>query len=415
MTLIKTSLLNAIAMAIKMLTMLGINKIMAIYVGPAGYAALGQFQNAIQIITTFGSGAINTGVTKYTAENYEDEIFQKKVWRTAGSIALIASTLIGGLISIFSDFFSVLFFNSVEYRWLFVFLGLSLVFLVFNALFLSILNGKKEIKKYIAINILGSFSSLIISVVMIFFLGLKGAFLSIIINQSIVCFFSFFVCLGTKWFEIKNLVGKIDSTIAKNLGKYTVMALTTALAVPVSHILVRNLLGENLGWDVAGYWEAMVRLSGVYLMFVTATLSVYYIPRFSELHNSKDIKKEVIEGYKIILPIVIGMGVCIYFLRDFIIEVLFTDNFFPMRELFLFQIIGDVVKISSWIIGYLLAIKTFVKAFVLSEIFFSFFYVFLVWFFIDFFGMTSSVIAYFINYVIHYVFIFSYLRFKRVM
>lgn len=71
MALIKTSLLNAIAVVIKMITMLGINKILAVYVGPAGYAALGQFQNAVQMIATFGSGAINTGVTKYTAEHLQ--------------------------------------------------------------------------------------------------------------------------------------------------------------------------------------------------------------------------------------------------------------------------------------------------------------------------------------------------------
>ena len=67
MTLIRTSLLNGIAVVIKMLTLLSINKVLAIYVGPVGYAALGQFQNAVQMITTFASGAINTGVTKYTA------------------------------------------------------------------------------------------------------------------------------------------------------------------------------------------------------------------------------------------------------------------------------------------------------------------------------------------------------------
>ncbi|MGE4416327.1 MAG: O-antigen translocase, partial [Marinobacterium sp.] len=81
MTLIKTSLLNGIAVVIKMLTLLGLNKILAIYVGPAGYAALGQFQNAVQMITTLASGAINTGVTKYTAEYHEDEAKQHAVWR----------------------------------------------------------------------------------------------------------------------------------------------------------------------------------------------------------------------------------------------------------------------------------------------------------------------------------------------
>ena len=103
MTLIKTSLLNGIAVVIKMLTLLGINKILAIYVGPAGYAALGQFQNAMTMITTFASGAINTGVTKYTAEYYDDEPKQRLVWRTAGTIALVGSVVTALLIAIFNQ------------------------------------------------------------------------------------------------------------------------------------------------------------------------------------------------------------------------------------------------------------------------------------------------------------------------
>ena len=68
MNLIRTSLLNGVAVLIKMIALLGINKVLAVYVGPAGYAAVGQFQNAVQMITTCASGAINTGVPNYTAE-----------------------------------------------------------------------------------------------------------------------------------------------------------------------------------------------------------------------------------------------------------------------------------------------------------------------------------------------------------
>ncbi len=80
-----------------MLTLLGINKILAVYVGPAGYATLGQFQNAVQMISTLASGAINTGVTKYTAEYHEDDERQRAVWRTAGTIALSGSVFLAWL------------------------------------------------------------------------------------------------------------------------------------------------------------------------------------------------------------------------------------------------------------------------------------------------------------------------------
>lgn len=63
------------------------------------------------------------------------------------------------------------------------------------------------------------------------------------------------------------------------------MAVTSAVCVPVSHILVRNHLGETFGQEYAGYWEAMWRLSAAYLMLVTTTLSVYYLPMLSELKS----------------------------------------------------------------------------------------------------------------------------------
>lgn len=103
MTLIKTSLLNSVAVLVKIFALLGINKVLAVYVGPAGYASLGQFQNAITIITTFASGALNTGVTKYTAEYVDDEPKQIEIWKTAGTLALGISLVFSVLVAVFSS------------------------------------------------------------------------------------------------------------------------------------------------------------------------------------------------------------------------------------------------------------------------------------------------------------------------
>ena len=127
MTLIKTSLLNGIAVVIKMLTLLGLNKILAIYVGPSGYAALGQFQNAVGMITTFASGAINTGVTKYTAEYYDDEERQQEVWRTAGTIALTGSLLTSVLVILLNKQLATWFLNDTSLGSVFICLSIILI------------------------------------------------------------------------------------------------------------------------------------------------------------------------------------------------------------------------------------------------------------------------------------------------
>jgi len=405
MTLIRTSLLNGIAVVIKMLTLLGLNKILAIYVGPAGYAALGQFQNAVQMITTFAAGALNTGVTKYTAEYYEDEARQRIVWRTAGSIALIGSLTTAVLVIIFNQSLAGWFLKDESLGSVFIWFSATLVLFVFNTLLLAILNGKKEIQRYVVANIAGSLFSLAVTSVMAIQLGLYGALVALAIYQSFTFFVTFLLIYRAPWFKLSYLIGGIDRQAARGLAKYTAMALTSAACMPLSHILIRNHLGETIGWDAAGYWEAMWRLSVAYLMLVTTTLSVYYLPKLSELQKISDIKREILQGYKIILPAAAACGLAIYLLRDVIVRVLFTEDFGPMESLFAWQMVGDTLKIGSWILSYLMLSKAMMKLFIASEIIFAGIFYVLTVIFTKMIGLEGVALAHAINYLIYWVFV----------
>lgn len=414
MTLIKTSLLNGIAVIIKMLTLFGINKVLAIYVGPSGYAVLGQFQNAVQMITTFASGAINTGVIKYTAEYQDEADRQHKVWQTAGTVGLVGSLVAAVVITIFNQILADWFLHDESYGGVFLWLSGALVLFTLNTLLLAILNGKKEIALYVLANSVGSVFSLAITTIMSVRLGLYGALVALAVYQSITFFVTLLLSYKAPWFKLSYLFGRVDKKTALNLAKYTAMALTTAACVPVSHILVRNHLGDIFGWDAAGYWEAMWRLSAAYLMLVTTTLSLYYLPRLSELKEPSEIRREIFQGYKVILPIAALSGLVIYLFRDFIIAVLFTKDFLPVRELFAWQMLGDTLKIASWMLGYVLTAKAFVGLYIFSEILFSFLFYLFVRFLSDAFGLESASIAHAINYFLHFLFMYSALRWKKV-
>lgn len=403
MTLIKTSLLNAIAVVIKMLTMLGLNKILAIYVGPAGYAAIGNFQNAAQMITTFASGAINTGVVKYTAEYHDDEDKQRQVWRTAGTIAVLGSVITGIGVAVFSKQIAQWFLQDESYNTVFIWFSVTLVFFIFNTLLLAILNGKKEIHRYIIANIAGSLFALAVTSVLAVQFGLHGALTALAIHPSFAFIITLYLCYKADWFKFSYLFGRLDKQVVLNLSKYTAMALTSAACVPVSHILIRTHLADTLGMDAAGYWEAMWRLSAAYLMLVTTTLSLYYLPKLSELKDPKEIKAEILQGYKIILPVAAACGLVIYLLRDFIIGVLFTSDFIPMRDLFAWQMVGDTLKIGSWILAYLMLGKAMMKLFIASEIVFAAGFYAWTYFLTGMYGLEGVTIAHAINYAIYWV------------
>ena len=181
------------------------------------------------------------------------------------------------------------------------------------------------------------------------------------------------------------------------------MAITSALTVPVSHLIVRNYIGETLSWEDAGYWQAIWYISAMYLMVVTTTLSVYYLPKLSEITDNAELRKELWQGCKIIMPVVIAMSVGIFVLKDFTIWLLFTEEFIPIRQLFLWQLVGDVFKISAWLLAYLMIAKAMTKVFIITEIAFNFNFVLLSIWSVDQFGLVGMSYAFAVNYAVYLV------------
>ncbi|MBY0574140.1 MAG: O-antigen translocase [Undibacterium sp.] len=403
MTLIRTSLLNAIAVGIRMLAMLGINKLLAVLVGPAGYALFGQFQNAITLATSFASGAINTGVTKYTAEYSQDVLQQHKLWRTAGIIAVVMGLTISSLIAFFHQQIALWVFGTSTYQHVFLWLAGSLILFVLNALLMAILNGKKAVKLYVTTNIATSIVTLIATWVLTHVWGLYGALVALCINQSIVFFVTLFLCWRCDWFHWTYLRGKFDPSMARKLGAYGLMALITAIVVPLSQMAIRTHLTQQFGAVQAGMWQAVTKMSEVYLMLITTTLTVYYLPRLAEIKDSISLRIEIIKVYRFILPLTIVGALLVYVLREHLVRLLFTTEFSQMNQLLAWQLLGDVVKIGSWILGFVMLGRAMTRAYILTEIFFSASLVFITFALSPHLGLQASVIAFFINYVLYWI------------
>jgi PST family polysaccharide transporter len=412
MTLIKTGLLNGIAVGVRILSSLLLNKVLAVSIGPAGYALIGQFQNFMNMLTTLASGAINTGVAKYTAESYDDEARQVAVWKTAGTIALVGSATVGLIIIVLRRQLAVWVLKNETFAGVFVWLGTGLVLFTLNGLLLAILNGKKKINHYVAINIAGSLLGLAVTTYLAIWWGIFGALVALSVNQSILFIVTLCLCWREPWFQPKNFAVGLDPAALRSLGKYALMALTSAVCIPVSQILIRDHLGATFGWDAAGRWEALMRISSLYLMLVTTPLTVYYLPRLSEIRHNSELRQEISRGYVYILPVAAIGALTIYLLRDWIVLTMFTSAFAPMRELFAWQMLGDTAKIGSWLLAYTLIGRAMTKTFIFTEISFSVSWVCLVLLMTEQFGEQGTQIAYFVSYVAHWLVMFVLVKRK---
>jgi O-antigen/teichoic acid export membrane protein len=415
---VKVFSLSASSTFIKVITNFISIKVVAVIIGPSGVALIGQLSNFSNILLKIASGGNNSGVTKYLAEFKDEENEVQKIIGTSTLISLYLSLICGGILIGFADKFSLLILDDKkqDYNSIFVVFGITLFLYAFNAKLLSILNGFKQYRKFIIVDIVTSTVGLVFSLVLVFIWGVYGALLASVTYQSVVVFVSLFLVLKSKWFKWRFLFGGFDKAMAIKLSFYSIMALVSALTVPVSQMIVRTRIKNVLSLNEAGIWEGMNKISGLYLMVITTALGIYYLPKLSELKDSILIRKEIFKTAKLLLPFVTLMSVGIFLLRYYIIHIVFTPDFVTMEGLFIYQLLGDFFKICSWLLAYLMLAKTMTKVYVFTEIFSSTCWVVLSFILISYFGYQGATIAYAINYFINFLlmcFIFRNILFKN--
>lgn len=401
MGLVRTSLLNGIAVVVKMGTGLVLNKVIAVYVGPTGYAIIGQLQNLISIVSTFAAGAVNTGVIKYTAEFSAEPIKLRSLWQTAGTITISGSLLVGLVLASFRNDLAVWLLGDARHSPALGWLAVCLIFISLNALLLAILAGQKDVRRYIVASIAGSFVGLGLSTFLAWRFGLTGVLVALSATQAISCFATLIICRNLYWCRMEYLWGAVDVKVARKLSRFIFMALTTAAAVPVTQIFVRTFIGDTFGVTYAGYWDAINKISIIYLTLVTTTLSLYYLPRISEIKKPCELRQEIWYCFKIIFPLTVAASTFLYVVRVPLVGFLFSDEFQPMAGLMGWQVIGDVLKISSWLLAYVVIGKGMSTIFVVTEVLFSISLYLITVFLSKLIGIDGITAAYALNYAFY--------------
>jgi PST family polysaccharide transporter len=237
---------------------------------------------------------------------------------------------------------------------------------VFSTYCISVVNGFQKYKNVIYIQIISSGIALLFSLFLIYYYSTFGALVSLVLAPVFV----FFVCL----FFLKNIISISDVfsfqnfnfSVVKNVSEYVLMALVSGVIGSFVLLEIRTDIISITGLQNAGIYEGLQRISSYYLLFVSSIMTIYFYPKLAETNsNNKDI---VLYYLKTIIPLfTIGL-VIIYFLRKLIIQVLFSSEFETMESLFLWQLLGDLLKAISLIFGTILIAKKQTKVFIITEI-----------------------------------------------
>ncbi|MBK8601156.1 MAG: O-antigen translocase [Flavobacterium sp.] len=392
---INASFFSAISSAVKIATTLIIGKIIALKSGAEGIAIFGQMLNFVAIIMVLAGGAINEGITKYTSEYRGAKTNDlKNLLSTSLQYILYSSLIIGIPLIIFSKTIASIILHRPDYYSVFVLFGFTIVFYGLNNFLLSIISGHKDFKKFNLINIFNNIFSLLLTSILIYFFGIYGVLVGVVVNQSVVFVFTLFFLKNEIWLVKDNFINKFNNENSSSFLVLPFLALLTTAITPLVAIFIRGMIIQKTSLIDAGYYEFVSRISTTGIMFFALTVSSYYIPRLSEISNKRELLNEVKTTYKIIIPIITIILISIYLLRFIIIKLLATNDFLQSESLFSYQLIGVFFRIAAQITGFVFLAKARIKTVITLEILLNIVYVTLSLIFIEKWGLVGSVYAF---------------------
>ena len=365
--LFKITSLNSVHILLKLVFGFITSKALAIFVGANGMAYVGNFRAFLNVVENFSLLGIQNAIVKYVSEYQHDKSKLKSVLATFG-LLLLASSIVISLVLIFgANYLSKQIFNHSEiYSFLFYVLAILFPLYVFSTFCISVVNGFQEYKKVIYIQIISSSIALVFSVFLIYYFETFGALISLILAPVFVFFVSLFYLRNVISLSDTFSFSAFDFSVVKNLSEYVLMALVSGVIGSFVLLEIRTDVIEITGLKNAGIYEGLQRISSYYLLFISSMMAIYFYPKIAAKNSNV---KEIIFFYlKTIIPVFTFVLILVYIFRKFIIQFLFSPELEPMESLFLWQLLGDLLKAISLIFGTILIAKKKTKTFIITEI-----------------------------------------------
>jgi|GEM_PF-2111921 len=392
------TLLNTIGIVVRLITALFSAKILALFVGTSGMAYMGNLRNMLASLEAFSSFGLTNGIVQFVASQREDK----------ERIAHFAHTLLQFMLGVLLVIALGLFFGRAQLNYyLFqggfsmpqLFIGLAFAFplQVLNGIWIAFLTGLAQFKKVIYLNMIGNVSGLFLTFYLVYSQGLSGALYAMILSPVLLFFLSFFWVKQILKFTWK----PFDFSLIRPLFSYAVMALFSAVISPLCMLWIRKLLMRETSVELAGIWEGIQRISGIYMLFITTLAFTYFLPKLAQVKQYQE-KKKVIRLYVNRLLPLFALGLLfVYFTRSWIIPLIFDDSFRLMIDVMHWQLVGDFLKGATLIYGLLFYTERLLWPYLLCEtLFFSCYYAFS-FLLIGRWGVEAATLGYTLAYIIY--------------
>ena len=391
--------LNAVVISIRLVFSLFIQRLLAEMVGEVGISKIGQLRNFTMLLTSISSGGIFNGIIKYVSEYKEDKEQLQKMFSTAFVFTVIGSSIASVSLLISAEFISEYLFGSTNFKYLIKLLAVIVPFIGMYRVFDGVVHGLSQYKNFAKIDLFGYLLGAFLLVVALYNYNIDGVLIAIAVTpiiQLLVLLYIFFKTLK-EYVKFSKLSLKIP--FAKELLAFTLMSFVSTGLLSFVEIDIRTMIRNQITEADSGIWTAMTFISKNYMVFSASIFTLYVVPKFASIHTKKAFTLELKIIYKTLLPL-FGIGMLlVYFLRDYVILIIYPD-FTAMAPLFKWQLTGDFVRLATLVLGHQFIAKKMMKNFIFSEIISLALFYFLSHYLVKYYGVEGVVMAHLVRSII---------------
>jgi PST family polysaccharide transporter len=390
------------------------NKVIALLLNPSGMGLAGVYQSISNLAATISGMGINESGARQVSLAFEAGN-QSLISRTSLSLRRIAFiTGIGGmvLLLLLSQRVGFLTFHNTEHTLDIALLSLTILFGTISGGQFALIQGARKITYLAYLNVLGPLWGTLLSLPIIYFMGVRGVVSYLIIMSA--------TNIMTSWWYSKKI--KIPSAKASwhnsildakplvRLG--TALMIGTIIGVGTSYLL-RILLIRRLGLDAAGEFQASSILSTVYVGILFKAMATDFYPRLSaasmsDMESGLLVNEQIEAGLLLAVP---GVLVTLTFAPP-VMVILYSSKFLPAVDVLRWQVLGVLLQVVTWPMGYILRAKAAGGLFIGTELFSSSIYLAATWIGIGYIGLPGIGIAYFVYNVLYFILIYRVVHTK---
>ena len=378
-------------------------KVLALLLGPAGIGLMGIYQNVVSTAATiFGLGLEGSGVRKLASSSGDDQavsLVQRTLWISNVTLGLIAVALL----MLFQQSLSMLLFDTEQYSDSIAWLGVGVFFSLVASSQTAVIQGMRRVADLARVNIYGAIGGAASGVLAIFILGDSGL-VAFVVTAPV---FSAITAL----FYAKRLTNTATSVNDEDvlrewygLLKLGVPMMIAALATLVTQLVARSLVLKELGVDAAGYYQAAWAISMTYIGFVLTAMGADYFPRLSAAINDHAIARRMVnEQTEVSLLLVAPLFIGMFIFASWVITLLYSDSFGPAIELLRWQIMGDVLKVLAWPMGFIVLAQGRGGLFVFTQLNWNAVYLITLWLGLSDYGLVVVGVSFLVAYIIQVI------------